>query len=408
MNTYVARQAIYNKAKHVFGYELLFRDGEDNCFPDICPDEATSKILAGSHLSVGVEKIANNKIAFINFHTDTLINRFPLTLDPDNVVIEIVETVEVSSDLVKACKHMKKQGYRIALDDFDFKAHWAPLLPLIDYIKVEVAMVEAATPEQLAMLKRSQNQGITLIVERVETHEEFDRCVAAGFDFFQGYFLSKPQMVSHKDIEVSLDTVAELITISTSKEFDTARVQTIFENDVGLTFKLMRFVNNPLMNKRNSIDSVGHAIHFLGETALKKLIALLVLAKMRGNKPEELVLSCLVRARFCRLLAIKIGLEENPPNSFIVGLFSHVDALLDQPMSEVMKNLPFNKPIKDTLCRLDTNSEISEILNLCCALDQADWRMIDNESKTLEISTDELFCIHYEALAWAQDMHNSF
>lgn len=408
MNTYVARQAIYNKAKHVFGYELLFRDGEDNCFPDICPDEATSKILAGSHLSVGVEKIANNKIAFINFHTDTLINRFPLTLDPDNVVIEIVETVEVSSDLVKACKHMKKQGYRIALDDFDFKAHWAPLLPLIDYIKVEVAMVEAATPEQLAMLKRSQNQGITLIVERVETHEEFDRCVAAGFDFFQGYFLSKPQMVSHKDIEVSLDTVAELITISTSKEFDTARVQTIFENDVGLTFKLMRFVNNPLMNKRNSIDSVGHAIHFLGETALKKLIALLVLAKMRGNKPEELVLSCLVRARFCRLLAIKIGLEENPPNSFIVGLFSHVDALLDQPMSEVMKNLPFNKPIKDTLCRLDTNSEISKILNLCCALDQADWRMIDNVSKTLGISTDGLFCMHYEALAWAQDMHNSF
>ncbi|MDT0596034.1 EAL and HDOD domain-containing protein, partial [Glaciecola petra] len=329
MFAYVARQAIYNKAKQVFGYELLFRDGIKNCFPDVDPDEATSSMLAGSHLSVGVETITHNKVAFINFHTDTIINRFPSTLDPLNVVIEIIETVEVTPELIEACKQIKKQGYRIALDDYDFSPNWERLMQYVDYIKFEVQMIDLQNAKQQAILKKFKERGITLVVERVETHEEFELFNAAGFDFFQGYFLSKPEMVKHKNIDVSMTSIIELLSISASADFDARKVVDIFEKDVGLTFKLMRFINNPTVNKKNNIESVTHAINFLGQNEMKKFIALLALANLKGNKPEDLLVSSLTRARFCRQLSAKIGVAEDPPNGFMLGLFSRIDALLD-------------------------------------------------------------------------------
>ena len=142
MFSYVARQAIYNVEKRVFAYELLFRDGDSNCFPDMSPDEATSSMIANSHLTVGLEDITFNKPVFINFHRDTLLYRFPSTLDRSSVIIEIVETVEVNDELVQACKHIRDLDYQLALDDYDFSPKWDVFLPFTDVIKVEVEEIE--------------------------------------------------------------------------------------------------------------------------------------------------------------------------------------------------------------------------------------------------------------------------
>lgn len=407
MFAYVARQAIYNKAKQVFGYELLFRDGIKNCFPDVDPDEATSSMLAGSHLSVGVEAITHNKVAFINFHTDTIINRFPSTLDPLNVVIEIIETVKVTPELIEACKQIKKQGYRIALDDYDFSPHWEGLMQYVDYIKLEVEMVNLDDIKQQAILKKFKENGITLVVERVETHEEFELFNAAGFDFFQGYFLSKPEMVKHKNIDVSMTSIIELLGVSASAEFDARKVVDIFEKDVGLTFKLMRFINNPTVNKKNNIESVTHAINFLGQNEMKKFIALLALANLKGNKPEDLLVSSLTRARFCKLLSIRMGETENPPKSFIMGLFSRIDALLDTPMPAIVKKLPFNSGIKDALCKVESESILAIQYRLCIAFEIADWQCIDRLSKKISVPSIELFEMHYDAMEWSNTMKQS-
>ena len=139
MFAYVARQAILDRDKQVYGYELLFRDGKQNCFPNVAPDEATSKILASNHLTLGLDEITNGQIAFINFYEDTLLYRFPTSLDPMSVVIEIVETAPISKALLAACKHIKQLGYRLALDDHDFDPKWDVFLPYIDIIKIECA-----------------------------------------------------------------------------------------------------------------------------------------------------------------------------------------------------------------------------------------------------------------------------
>jgi EAL and modified HD-GYP domain-containing signal transduction protein len=408
MFAYVARQAIYDTKKRVFAYELLFRDGVQNCFPDISPDEATSSMLAGSHLSIGVENITMNKPAFINFHQDTLLYRFPSTLDPLNVVIEIVETVEVNPELIAACEHITNLGYKIALDDYDFAPHWEVLMPLVSYIKLEVDAIDKNNPAIMKRIFEFKKQGKTLIAEKVETIEEYEDLKEMGFHYFQGYFLSRPEMVKHKNIEVSVSSIVELVGISVSKEFDLKKVNTVFEKDVGLSFKLMRFINNPLFNKRQKIDTLAHALKYLGQVELKKFIALLAIANLKGNKPLDLILTSLARAHFCKLLGIAMKQKEDPPHGFLLGLFSLIDALLDKPMPEIMKSLPFSEEIKAVLCQQNTKGLFAQQHQLCIAFERADWKTIDKLANENSIEQPELFSMYYKSVAWADGMKATF
>lgn len=408
MFAYVARQAIYDNNKQVFGYELLFRDGIKNCFPDISPDEATSSILAGSHLSVGVETITGNKPAFINFHQDTLLYRFPSTLNPLNVVIEVVETVQVTKELVAACEHLANLGYKIALDDYDFGQQWEVLMPFVQYIKLEVEAIDLDNRAVVKKIAEFRLQGKVLIAERVETLEEFERLKNVGFHYFQGYFLSRPEVVKHKNIEVAINSIVELVGISVSSNFNFEKINDIFEKDVGLAFKLMRFINNPSVNKRQQIDSLSHALKYLGQVELKKFIALLAIANLKGTKPLELVSISLCRAQFCKTLAGAVKLKEDPPHSFILGLFSLIDALLDMPMPEVMSSLPFSDVIKKVLCNEDQEGVLAKQFQLCIAFETANWAQIDVLAKDLNIELTDMFSMYYEAMQWANDMKQTF
>lgn len=408
MLAYVARQAIYNQQKETFAYELLFRDGIKNCFPDISPDEATSSMIAGSHLSVGVENITANKIAFINFHQDTLLYRFPSTLNPLNVVIEIVESVEVTPELKQACMHISNLGYKIALDDYDFGSHWEPLMPLVNYIKLEVELVDLNNPAVIQKISDFKSKGIKLIAEKVETMEEFNRFKEAGFDYFQGYFLSVPEVVQHKNIEVSVNALIELVNISVSNDFDLDKIKEIFERDVGLSFKLMRFINNPSMNKRQSIDSLSHALKYLGQIEIKKFIALLALANLKGEKPKELVSISLARACFCKKISKEMGVPEDPPMGFVLGLFSLIDAFLDMPMSKVMSSLPFSDSIKNVLCENEKDSHLALLYQLCLAIERAEWKKIELVSQKLNVDSEEVLSNYYTSVDWANSMLASF
>ncbi|MGB3724599.1 MAG: EAL domain-containing protein [Glaciecola sp.] len=408
MFAYVARQAIYDINKRVFGYELLFRNGKENCFPDIPPDEATSSIIADSHLSIGIENLTFDKYAFINFHEDTLLYRFPSTFDPLNMVVEVVESVNITPELVKAIEHIHNLGYKIALDDYDFSPQWEALMPYVRFIKLEVEAIDLSNPAIVERLTSFRSEGKVLIAERVETIQEFEDLKAAGFQYFQGYFLSKPEMVKHNTIEVSLSSVVELVGISVSPDFDFGKINEIFETDVGLSFKLMRFINNPLINKRQNIGSLNHALKYLGEVELKKFIALLAIANLKGNKPIDLIVMSLCRAHFCKLLAEKMQCKQDPPNSFVLGLFSLIDALLDMPMQQVMKNLPFSEEIKKVLCQQPLKTQLAQQYQTCIAFEHANWADIDTIAKTTDIDVSDLFAMYYQSMAWAETMKATF
>ncbi|MFT6899635.1 MAG: EAL and modified HD-GYP domain-containing signal transduction protein [Paraglaciecola sp.] len=400
MYSYLARQPIVDNAHNLFGYELLFRDGENNCFPDIDPDEATSKLLTQSHLTTGVEVITNGKWAFINFHENTLIQHFPTSLDPKKVIIEIVETVELSEKLVEACAHIKQLGYKLALDDYDFTSKWDVLLPYVHFIKVDIT--DHSVQDIVANMGKLKATGAKLVVERIETKDEFDCFRDMGFHYFQGYFFARPEMVKHKNIASSKMSFLQLMSASSKATFDFDEINLLFERDVALSYKLLRCINDPSVNKRQKILSLRHALNYMGAVEVKKFIALLALANVAEDKPHELAHMSLVRAKFCELISMPRATPNAPPCGFLVGLFSLLDTLLEQPMQDLMAKLPLNEALSTALC--GEENYLKDYLKLVYAFENGRWDEIAQASANLEIDQDVLFGIHKESVSWGASM----
>ncbi|GAA6182983.1 MULTISPECIES: HDOD domain-containing protein [Alteromonadaceae] len=403
MFSYIARQAIFDQQMQVFAYELLFRDGEGNCFPDIEPNQATSKIITNSHFSIGVEEISDGKTAFINFQTDTLLYRFPTLFDPQTVVIELIKSVKVSEKLIAACKHISGLGYKIAIDDYDFDPKWDRLFSVINIIKVDVTTTDFKLIEQ--NLSRIKQARIKLVATKVENHDVFLRYSAVGFDFFQGYFFAKPEIKKHKNIPSSKLNLLKLMRESANSQFEFDKICQIVEKDVSLSYMLMRFINNPIMNKRNKINSLNHALNYMGEIEIKKFIALVAIANLGDEKPPELIHLSLVRAKFCELISMAKNDADNPPKGFLVGLFSLLDALLDQNMSKLIKKLPLNDDLKNALCGIE--GQLRDYLVVARAFEYGDWNGVTHHSTKLELDQDMLHSFYNESIKWASAMTRS-
>ncbi|GGF86074.1 EAL and HDOD domain-containing protein [Alteromonas lipolytica] len=402
MFAYVARQPIVDTKQQLYAYELLFRDGEKNCFPDISPDEATSRILAASHLNIGLEAVTGDALAFINFHTDTLLHRFPTSLNPASVVIEITETVDVSDELIEACQHIKANGYRLALDDYDLEDKWQALLPIISIVKFDITTV---TDEQIRhTLPQLKAHNIALVAERIETQEQFDYYRDLGFDYFQGYFFAKPQVIKHRKMSSSATNMLSLLKESAAAELSLANINAILERDVSLSYLLLRFINNPNVNKRNEITSLKHAMTFMGEQEVRKFIALLALANLSDDKPMELLSMSLVRARFCDqiLLAVK---QSTPQNSgFLTGMLSLLDTLMQQHMRELVDKLPLPAEVSAALC--GENNVLRQCLMLVTAFERGQWKTVRTLGTELGLGQKQLHDIYVKSLTWANALQN--
>lgn len=402
MFAYVARQPIVDTLQQLHAYELLFRDGEKNCFPNISPDEATSRILAASHLNVGLEAVTNGVLAFINFHTDTLLHRFPTSLNPASVVIEITETVDVSDELVDACQQLKEQGYQLALDDYDLEEKWQVLLPLISIVKFDITTVTDEQIRETVPLLKSHN--IKLVAERVETKEQFNYYRDLGFDYFQGYFFARPEVIKHRKMSSSATNMLELLKESTAPQLNIENINTIFERDVSLSYLLLRFINNPTVNKRNEITSLKHAMNFMGEQEVRKFITLLSLANLSDGQPGELLNMSLVRARFCELVLLSMQEKSRENSGFLTGMLSLLDTLMQQDMQELVDKLPLPPEVSAALC--GENNQLKQCLQLVNAFECGQWSVVRALGTRFGLGQKQLHDIYVNALSWASALQN--
>ncbi|GGI76794.1 EAL and HDOD domain-containing protein [Shewanella gelidii] len=402
MYTYVARQPIFDAENKVIAYELLYRDGDKNCFPNIDSNEATSKIIAQNHLMSGFESIVQDKMAFINFSEDTILHHFPTSIDPEQVYIEVLETVNITPELVKACQELHRLGYRLAFDDFDFDSKWDPLLPYISMIKVDV--------QQFSIIQISKNirqlegSGIILLAEKVETETEFVRLRHLGFQYFQGYYFARPEMFKQKNIAPSKQNLLQLMAESAKPHLDLEVVSTIIERDVSLSYKLLRFINSSAFAKRQEIASLKHALSYMGEVEVKKFISLIALAKLAEDKNPELTNMAIIRAKFCSNLSAYKNESQNPPSAFLTGLFSLIDVMLDMELGLALEKLPVQEQIK--LALTDKVGSLGGYLELIRAFEQANWVQVDNLSKQLAVPNQCILTAYTEAIQWANSFEN--
>ncbi|MBW8192698.1 HDOD domain-containing protein [Neiella marina] len=396
MYIYVARQPIVDVERNLVGYELLFRDSLSNVFPQINAHEATSKLVAGSHLHLGIDEITGDAPAFINFPELSLLVRVPELLPKEGVVIELLEEIEPGPKLVQICKKLKELGYRIALDDFAYKDAWRPVLPYVDMIKVDI---RASSPKEvLAIKKLKLDFDIDLLAEKVETHEEFEKFKQMGFRYFQGYFFSRPEVIQRRGLNPSQVNLVELLAKLAQQDCDFSELNSIIQRDVSLTYKLLRFVNSSFFSHQKEISSIKQALVYLGETELRKFLALIAAANLSENKPDELLRLSITRARFCELIAATMN-PKHESRAFLAGLFSLIDAILDQPIDVIMEKVPLAQDIKEVT--VSRQGPLAPYLNLAVDYERAVWDSIPELSERLGISDKELPEFYQQAIGWS-------
>ena len=240
-NAYIARQPIVDAKHQLFGYELLFRHSANAQSARIDNDvDAGITVISNTLMNMGTEWLLKGKMAFVNMEASMLMSSFSTLLPPEKVIIEVLETVKVTPEVLERLSELKQAGYRFALDDYYYLPETEPLLALASYVKLDVL---AHSPAELANLVRQvRKYPVELVAEKVETPEQFRHCQALGFDLFQGYYFAHPENLAAKIINPVYGTVVQLLE-KVRQEADAKELETLFKKDVALTFKLLRYIN---------------------------------------------------------------------------------------------------------------------------------------------------------------------
>ncbi len=400
MDTFIARQPIFDQQQKVYAYELLFRSGLQNNFcdnPDL--NNAASKVIADSGMLLGTENITGGKKAFINVTREVLLNELVILLPKDLTVVEILETVDPDPEVIAACQKLKEAGYLLALDDFVYDDRYEPLVEMADIIKVDC--LATGHEAQAALLRRigQTNKKALLLAEKVETREAFQEALDLGFTYFQGYFFCKPTILSKKDVPGFKLQHLRILQEIHKPDLDFGQIEMIIRRDLSLAYKLLRYINSASFSWRNEIESMRQALMLLGEKQLKKWVSLVVLTSMGKDKAEELVLQAIIRAKFCEALAPAFGLKGRSEDLFMMGMFSLIDAILDRPLDETLKDLPIADDIKTALAGQE--NRLSPVYQFALAYERGDWEATAAQSAHLTTSEGELTKFYLEALEWA-------
>lgn len=398
---HVARQPIFDATLNVFAYELLFRSNFINAYDNTDGDQATHAVITNSFLLIGMETITNGKKAFINFTANSLRNNIPAILPNQLVAVEILEEVLPDADILAVCKKLKQNGYLLVLDDFVFQPLFLPFIELADIIKVDFRTT--LHKERQELVQRLQNYPIKFLAEKVETQEEFQEALALGYSYFQGYFFCKPAMMSRKNLpEYSTNTLHILQELN-RPELDFNQIEAIIKRDVSLSYKLLRFINSAFFGFKNKINSLRQALALLGQKELLKWISLVALRGISGNKPGELILESLIRARFAEKLATEKLPSQCVSNAFLMGMFSHIDVLLDRPLEKILDEIALAEEIKQAL--LDkAPSQLSLLYKLIQTYEKGDWEAYSDYVKILNLNEHAVMQAYRESLIWAHDL----
>ncbi|MFZ0482783.1 MAG: HDOD domain-containing protein [Desulfobacterales bacterium] len=397
MEVYVARQPIFNKDKELYGYELLFRDGLSNAFPDIDGDTATSKLLSNSFFSIGMKQLTSGKTAFINFPQSLLLNKIPMMFPSEKMTVEILEDVDPNEQVIRACNDIAAAGYSLALDDFVFKSDLQPLIELANIIKIDFML----TPidEIQKMVSRFKGNHIKLLAEKIETYDNFEEALSMGFMYFQGYFFSKPEIISGKEIAPSKIILLQIVGEANRENCSFEKLETLMDKDVSISCKLLRYINSAFFKRACEIATIKHAIVLLGETEIKRFISMVATAELASDKPEELVRTSITRARFCELLGLHSQNGGDISELFLTGLFSLIDAMLDNKMENIMQTLPLSKNIKQAL--LEEKGDLADYLKLVSSYESANWETFSSIIPKINVSEKKIPEFYQDAVKWA-------
>ena len=396
----LARQPILNKEEKVIGYELLFRESRDDNQFTADGEKATGNTIDTLNI-VGLDTICDGRLAFINCTEQMLLQEYFLLLPPEKVVVEIQETVPVNDGVLAACRELKHRGFKIALDNIRLNDPREPLAPFADFVKADIR--QHTPSENAAITTHYAGPHCRMIAQRVETREQLIIAGKTGFTLFQGYFFHQPERMKARHIPAAQSNNLRLLQAISAAEVDLDVVEDLIKHDASLCYRLLRYLNSPVMGISSPVHSVRHAMRMLGERELVRWIRMATTLVMGQDKCSDLVLSSLVRARFCELLTPKI---QTKSDLFLMGMLSLMDAILEIPMGVVIEGLAVDDDTKAELLGAKTGSEtpLGPVYKLMLARESGDWEQVTTAAKTLNLSLPFVNRSYNEAMGWAREM----
>jgi c-di-GMP-related signal transduction protein len=377
---FVARQCILSADEKVFGYELLFRDGVEDFFRHTDADVASRSTLNTAML-LGLDVLCDGRRAFINCTRDILLKDYITLLPSEQAVVEILESVPADDLVIAACHRLKETGYTIALDDFGINDPREALTDVADIIKVDLRVTSAA--DAVAMVKRYGPWRCRMLAEKVETREEFMAAKKAGFLYFQGYFFRRPEILTAHEIPANQLNYLRMLTAVSQVELDVREIENLVKGEASLCYRLLRYLNSAAFGFANEIHSVRHALAILGEREVRRWIRLVATLGAGQGKSSELVLSAMVRARFCELVSM-------------------MDVILEIPMSQVLDNVPIDQESKSVL--LGGASRLRPFYQLMLAQESGEWKTASDLAAQLHLAESEVAECYWQAMQWARQV----
>jgi EAL and modified HD-GYP domain-containing signal transduction protein len=352
---FLGRQAILDKAMRLYGYELLFRSGTDNVF---CGDfeDATNHIIDSC---LSMIACSSPKNLFINCTRDALVNMSVTLLPSRSVILEILETVTPDAELVRACRKLKQLGFRLALDDFTPQESKRELVDIADFIKVDFRASTPAVRREIYDMCR--NKKAVFLAEKVETLAEVRTAQAEGNTFFQGYFHSRPEIISEAQIPANKYAYLQMFAALAKPVLDTREVEHLLLMEPSLCYRLLRLANSALYGLRYRISTIQAALIAVGDTAFRKLVTVVLAGRLYSSAPDQAVRQALERAHFCESLAPV--LNESAEELYMLGMFSMMDRMLNVPMKQLLGLILLSPRTEEAL--LGSPAGLGRALELC-------------------------------------------
>lgn len=399
---FVGRQPIFDRSEKIWGFELLFRHSDSRNVAVVGDqDLATAKVIADG-FTLAASGGRRNMRYLINFPQNLILNETPLALPMDMCVVEILESVIPDARLMTAVERLKMAGYIVAVDDFVGQDELKPLLHLADIVKIDVLNMK---PIQVVRLAESfRDYKCDLLAEKVETKQMYDLTMSQGFKYFQGYYFSKPQIVEGRKVSSPKLSKIQLLSELSRDDFDMRRVVELFSGDLSLSYRLLKYINSALFSIPNKVDSIKQAVTLLGTRPLKQWLMVVMLSDLNPSpRATELTAQSVRRGRFLELLSKTVF---NPPaqseSMFMLGLFSKLDALLDQQMSDILAEVPIDESLKSALLGEDTR--LRPWIELCDSIDSGDWTKVTGIIQRIGASPQKTAKTNSQALIWAEQL----
>tara|TARA_R110002073_G_C9467171_1_gene579113 strand:+ start:135 stop:1373 length:1239 start_codon:yes stop_codon:yes gene_type:complete len=400
---FLARQPILDRNQNLVAFELLFRFEQTSTTAEVTNNlSATANVIVNAYGQLGIQNVLDQQRGFINVDAELLMSDVICLLPSKHVVLEVMETVTITEEIIQRCIELKKMGYQLALDDVvKINDTIEQLLPIVNIVKVDVLYMESEA--LTSFVNKMKRWPVLLLAEKVETREKADLCMELGFQMFQGYYFAKPEVMKGKRVDPGKLSLLKLLTLVMG-DSEVDEMEQEFKRQPGLSYNLMRMVNSVAGGMPQKINSIKHAIMILGRKQLQRWIQLLLYT---ANQSGESMSNALMQTAATRGKAMELIATADRPHdknhqerAFMVGILSLLDTLLGIDMQQIIDKLDFPDDMGQAL--LGRNGRLGQALELVEAKEKDDMDAIQTIlSKLGFLEFGELSSIELEALGWA-------